>query len=72
MKSNPNLKNTQFKATLRIDHFPSRYEIFSFLEAFLNENRYPVNYESFNKDNAITLAFTLPVCIYISLLIIIQ
>lgn len=53
--------NNQFITMLHIDHFPSRYEIYKLLEAFLSEKHYPVHYDSINKDKGITYVFTNPV-----------
>ncbi len=49
------------KAIVRIENFPSRVEIFEFLDKFLFEKKLPKDYISDNKDNFVTFSFNNPV-----------
>ncbi len=49
-----------FISTLIVENFPSRVELFQKLDNFLSENKYPKDYKSNNKDNAIYFVFKNP------------
>lgn len=49
--------STLMKAVVKIENFPSRVEIFQFLDKFLLEKRLPKDYISDNKDNFVTFSF---------------
>ncbi len=53
------------KAVVKIENFPSRVEVFQFLDNFFLENKIPKDYISDNKDNFVTISFNNPVNIYI-------
>lgn len=58
-------KSPMMKAIVKIENFPSRVEIFQFLDKFLLEKRMPKDYISDNKDNFVTFSFKNPVKFYI-------
>jgi len=57
--------STLMKAVVKIENFPSRVEIFQFLDKFLLEKRLPKDYISDNKDNFVTFSFKNSVKSYI-------
>lgn len=56
---------SNLKAVVRIENFPSRVEIYQFLDKFLLDKKSPKDYNSDNKDNIVTFSFTDPVLIKI-------
>lgn len=53
------------KTVVKIENFPSRVELFQFLDKFLLEKRLPKDYISDNRDNFVTFSFNNPVKFYI-------
>ena len=58
-------KAPKMKAVVKIENFPSRIEIFQFLDKFLLEKNLSKDYISDNKDNLVTFSFNNPVNYYI-------
>jgi hypothetical protein len=51
---------SSYKCELRIEDFPSRYEIFKELERFLRLKHYSVKYQTINKENLMIIFFDSP------------
>jgi hypothetical protein len=59
--SNSYSREPEYITKVSIEHFPSRVELYSFLDSFLQKNDYKKDYTSENKDNLIIFSFKNPV-----------
>jgi hypothetical protein len=54
-------KEPEYITKVSVEQFPSRVELYSFLDSFLEKNDYKKDYTSENKDNLIIFSFKNPV-----------
>ncbi len=59
--SNTNSKEPEYITKVSVEQFPSRVELYSFLDSFLEKNNFKKDYTSENKDNLIIFSFKNPV-----------
>ncbi len=58
--ANPS-STAEYITKVSVENFPSRVELFSFLDNYLVKNEYKKDYTSDNKDNKVIFSFKNPV-----------